>query len=159
MLPVSPSLSRTYFIATANSVWRESQGTVQESTLSSISTTVEPILSISCRSLITNCRSNCSADSIADPSVDLIAASIADLIAGLIFSIADSGSVHLLHRNIERDYTRVGVDQGLSRLQRITQGNHQIILDQPLQKLVANGFILVDLGLISQFQKSSTQLI
>jgi hypothetical protein len=28
MLPVSPSLSRTYFIATANSVWRESQDTV-----------------------------------------------------------------------------------------------------------------------------------
>jgi hypothetical protein len=96
---------------------------------------------------------NCSADSI----VDLIAVSIVDLIADLIFSIADSGSVHLLHRNIDR--ARVGVDQGLSRLQRITQGNHQIILDQPVQKLVANGIILVDLGMISQFQKSSTQLM
>ena len=33
MIPVSKSLSQTYFIATVNSVWRESQGTVQESIL------------------------------------------------------------------------------------------------------------------------------
>jgi hypothetical protein len=67
MIPVSTSLSRTYFITTVNSVWRESQDTVQRSLTPGLLEMRRDSIRDNCRD---SSRDNCR-DSLPSPLIQL----------------------------------------------------------------------------------------
>jgi hypothetical protein len=139
MIPLSTSLSRTYFIANVNSVWRESQGTVQESILSIVPGPIKLWRALWCG---ITCNPNWNAIEDIDR----------DTYLGIDLGIhldTNLDTLQITEDTLQITEDTLQITEDMLQIKEDHSRTHRITSDQLLRKLAAS-IILDDHGMCSQ---------